>query len=244
MRPGQLHASEVLDAIGGVLPSPPASVLEVGCGRGFLSAALLAAGYAVTAIDPDPDAVTAARELGVSAWEQELAEHDATGYAAVICSRSVHHIPDLTGLAEQLARLLADDGVLVVDEFDRAAVDAPTAAWFYGTRSLLSAAGLTTVDDEPGECQDPLERWQQEHATDPPLHTGAAIQHALHGWFASRQVYRGDGLWVYLCQGLADSDHAGKVAATLRDLEGSLLANQVILPVGLRLSAQCQPPVS
>lgn len=231
-------------AFGGVLPTPPVSVLEVGSGHGFLAAALMAAGYVVTAIEPDPGAVAAARTLGVPAREQALAEHAEAGYAAVICSRSLHHIPDLPAAVDQLARLLADDGVLVVDEFDHAAADAPTAAWFYGTQGLLMATGHAMIDHDLVDCPDPLIRWQQEHATDPPLHTGAQLEHVLRTRFAPQHVYRGDGLWVYLSQWLDDTDHGGEIAAQLRDLERSLLAAGVIVPVGLRLIAEHGPPVS
>jgi methylase of polypeptide subunit release factors len=40
-----------------VLPSPPARVLDVGCGVGALSLEMARAGHDVTAVDPDPSAI-------------------------------------------------------------------------------------------------------------------------------------------------------------------------------------------
>lgn len=224
-------------ALRAVLPAPPVSVLDVGCGHGALAAALRHAGYTVTAIDPNPEAVAACRELGIDAREQELAEVIESGFAAVICSRVLHHLPDLPAAVGQLARLLDANGVLVVDEFDRAAADAPTAAWFYGTRGLLAATGTAVEDDTPPTYPDPLARWQHEHTGDPPLHTGAEVEHALQSAFAVQRAERTDGLWIYLCQDLDDTEHAGQVATHLRDLERCLLATQAIAPVGLRITA-------
>jgi len=45
---------DVLAFVGANLPPPTCRVLEVGAGEGELAAALTAAGYVVTAIDPDP----------------------------------------------------------------------------------------------------------------------------------------------------------------------------------------------
>jgi SAM-dependent methyltransferase len=238
MRPGELHAHEQLAVFEGLLPHPPAPVVEVGCGRGFLAAALSAAGYTVTAIDPDEDAVAAARTLGVPARQVALAEFTGSGFAAVICSRALHHIADLPAAAEHLARILAPDGVLLVDEFDRAGADAATAAWFYGTRALLATAGATICDDDASDLPDPLTRWHDEHTSEPPLHTAAEIRHALQQVFMLQHSERIEGLWIYLCQWLADTDHAGEIAAQLRDVEHSLIATHAIAPVGQRLTGR------
>lgn len=51
----------------GVLPLPPARLLDAGCGAGAVSEWLTSLGYRVTAIDADLDAVTRARAAGVPA---------------------------------------------------------------------------------------------------------------------------------------------------------------------------------
>ncbi|BCJ33759.1 hypothetical protein Athai_12620 [Actinocatenispora thailandica] len=47
-----------------VLPEPPAAICEVGAGLGALSAALVEAGYQVTAVEPDPESAAIAAKRG------------------------------------------------------------------------------------------------------------------------------------------------------------------------------------
>lgn len=234
VRPGELHAAEQIEALRDVLPEPPASVLEVGCGHGELAGKLLAAGYEVTAIDPNPDAVSACQSRGVAARQTTLAEFHGPVFDAVVCSRSLHHIPDLVEASHQLVALLSDTGVLFIDEFDRAAADAATAAWFYGTRRLLTATGAAIEDEDMAVGVDPSAQWRHDHETDPPLHSGAEMLAALQTDLVLRSSRRGEGLWVYLCQWLHDTEQGGRLALELRELEASLLSTEVIVPVGLR----------
>ena len=78
------------------LPPPPCRVLEVGAGEGELAASLAAAGYAVTAIDPDPRGdnvertaladVDPARDLCGSSRDPVAASRlPAEGVAATTC---------------------------------------------------------------------------------------------------------------------------------------------------------------
>jgi 2-polyprenyl-3-methyl-5-hydroxy-6-metoxy-1,4-benzoquinol methylase len=94
----------------GVLPEPPARVLEVGAGDGELAAALRAAGYDVTAIDP---------KAGAGTGVEPTALIDATGaYDAAIAVVSLHHVEPLADSCEHLARLIEPGGVLAIDELD------------------------------------------------------------------------------------------------------------------------------
>ncbi|RAK12008.1 pimeloyl-CoA biosynthesis protein BioC [Salipiger aestuarii] len=97
-------------------------VIDIGCGRGDLAAALVRRGYAVTGVDPSQEALNFARARAPGA-EFLLAGADAipgrTGsYGAAIFMNSLHHIPAAimgAGLQEAM-RLLRPDGVLVVVE--------------------------------------------------------------------------------------------------------------------------------
>ncbi len=176
-----------------VLPAPPARVPDVGCGRGVLAAGLAGQGFDVTAIDPDPEAVAAARERGVAAVEVGLSEYTGGPYDAVIFGRSLHHIPDLNDAVSRAHALLRPGGVLVLDEFARDQADRAAAAFFYGQRSLLAAAdavpGNEPAGDEPFDdgqrLGDPLRWWRYDHDRDPPLHDGAAMLAAVEGRFRS-----------------------------------------------------------
>lgn len=213
-------------------------MLDAGCGQGFLAASLIAAGHDVTAIDPDAEAVAAARALGVPAVQAGLLDLEAEVFDAVIFSRSLHHIEDLAGALDHAARLLDPDGVLVADEFDRDAADGPTAAWFFGTRRLLATAGVAEGAAEDEAPPDPLARWRSAHAGDPPLHRGADMLDAVRSRFDVTSAERVEGLWIYFCQWLADTEHGGEVAEGVRDLERALLSVGVLTPIGLRFTAR------
>src|SRR5207247_9371063 len=86
------HTLRFLDR---VLPTPPARVLEVGCGRGALAARLQARGLEVTALDASPEAVASARALGVQAVAGDFLEFVAEPFDAVLFPRSLHHLASL-----------------------------------------------------------------------------------------------------------------------------------------------------
>lgn len=58
---GTQEKSAWMDVLGTFLPAPPAEVLDVGCGTGFLSVLLVELGYTVTGIDLAEEMLTAAR---------------------------------------------------------------------------------------------------------------------------------------------------------------------------------------
>jgi SAM-dependent methyltransferase len=104
------------------LPPPPARVLEVGAGEGELAAALEGAGYHVVAIDPagEGDVVPVAL--------LDLDEPDAS-FDAAVAVVSLHHIEPFEESCRRLAAVVRPGGTLVVDEFDVARFDEPSAAW-------------------------------------------------------------------------------------------------------------------
>jgi SAM-dependent methyltransferase len=109
-------------------------VLEMGCGDGELALVLADRGYDVLAIDPvAPDGPIFRRVA--------LEELDDPGpFAAVVASRSLHHVGDLGAALDKIAALLAPGGVLLLDEFAPDRLDDPTTDWWYGQRRALAAA--------------------------------------------------------------------------------------------------------
>ena len=114
-----------------ILPSPPATVLEIGCGPlgGFVPA-LVAAGYDAVGVDPEaPDAPGYHR----STFEQY---ESPGGLDAVVACTSLHHVGDLSEVLKRVESLLRDRGTFVVvewawerfDEADREVVLRPPAA--------------------------------------------------------------------------------------------------------------------
>jgi 2-polyprenyl-3-methyl-5-hydroxy-6-metoxy-1,4-benzoquinol methylase len=132
-------------------------VLEVGCGEGDLARALSAAGYDVLAIDPDaPDGAIFRRTT--------IEELDDSGpFAAVVASRSLHHVHDLPTALDKIVRVLAPEGRVVVDEF----------AWERLAPASASAVGLDITE------------WREEHEG---LHTSEAMLRELDERFTRREL--------------------------------------------------------
>ena len=119
-----LHAStrlamELLEKHLGDLPSPPQSTLDVGTGTGILAigAALLGCEN-ITAIDNDPEAVTAATNnitANNSADQIDASNTDLdelTGPYDLILANIIHNT--LVEMAPTLAKLLSSDGILIM----------------------------------------------------------------------------------------------------------------------------------
>jgi len=155
-----------------LLPAAPARILEVGCGRGALAAALADLGFQVTGVDRDAEAVEATTERGVVAIHGDV--HDISGeYDVVLFTRSLHHAENLDGILEHAVRLLADSGQIIIEEFAWERVDHRAAGFLYDNRAMLVAAGLLDADHPSGDL---LDAWIVGHHS---LLQGSAMLAAL-----------------------------------------------------------------
>jgi SAM-dependent methyltransferase len=152
------------------LPPPPARVLEVGCGRGDLARALARSGYRVIAIDPEAPG----GELFRATTLENFA--DADPFHAVVASLALHHVADLSGALDKIARLLRPQGRLILNEhaFDR--LDEPTARWYIEQRAQIRPHASRSLE----ACQ---HEWWDDHAG---LHGYAAMREELDRRFTER----------------------------------------------------------
>jgi len=104
-----------------LLPPPPARVLDVGAGTGFLSLLLAREGYRVTALDLAPGMLAQLRAkaqhrgLGIEIVEANAAEPPRDGYDAVVERHLVWTLPDPRAALEAWRRA-APTGTLVLFE--------------------------------------------------------------------------------------------------------------------------------
>jgi SAM-dependent methyltransferase len=190
--------TDLLAFVRAALPGPPAHVLEIGAGSGELAAALDAAGYRVTAIDP-------VAEDGSHVERATLLEVHGS-FDAALAVVALHHVQPLEASCAHLATLIAPGGRLVIDEIDVTCVDERAAAWWLGQRRAL---GGEEDADPPGL----LER-VREHIQ--PL---SAIREALRPYFAVGEPVPGPYLHRWnLEPGLRDAEEhliaAGQLPAT------------------------------
>jgi SAM-dependent methyltransferase len=181
----------------GVLPPPPARILEIGAGNGELAAALREGGHEVTAIDP-------AAEDGTGVEATSLI--DATGtYDAAVAVVSLHHVEPLEASCARLAELIVPGGVLAIDELDVGRYDERVTAWWLHQRR---AAGHE--DDHTPES---ILEGMRNH-----IHPLDVVREALAPHFALGEPVRGPYLhrW-HLPPGLRESEErligAGRLPA-------------------------------
>jgi SAM-dependent methyltransferase len=182
----------------GVLPDPPARILEIGAGSGELAAALREGGHEVTAIDPGAEDGS-----GVEC----TALIDAAGtYDAAIAVVSLHHVEPLAESCAHLAELLEPGGVLAIDELDIRRYDDRATAWWLHQRR---AAGHD--DDHTPES---ILEGMRNH-----IHPLDHVLEALKPHFALGEPVRGPYLhrW-HLPPGLRETEErligAGRLPAT------------------------------
>ena len=158
------------------LPPPPCRVLEVGAGEGDLATALGEAGYAVTAIDPEP--------RGDNVHAVALGDLDAAAglFAGAVAIRSLHHVHPLESSLQRLAEALTPGGPLVIDEMDVAAFDRRAADWWLRQQAAQGETHQKTAD-----------QLVEEHRAH--LHPLDAILQALTQWFTVGAPVRGP--WLY-----------------------------------------------
>jgi SAM-dependent methyltransferase len=168
-------ADAVTEFVRRSLPPPPARLLEVGAGEGELAAVLADAGYDVVAIDPQAEGDV----LPVALLDLDAPEASFDAALAVV---SLHHVEPLEASYRRLADVVRPGGTLVVDEFDVARFDEPSARWL-------------------------LDRWRetgQERDRDPAdmvaelrahLHSLEAMRATLGEWFELGEVTRDSYLY-------------------------------------------------
>lgn len=243
-----------LDVIGAALP-PGCRVLEVGCGRGEVAAALAGAGHRVTAIDPAlPDDVMAVRNVRFERVALE-AFADQERYDAVAFTASLHHIEALGPALDRAAALLAPGGVIAIDDFDVNAPDDATALWYFELQELFAVAGLyDPARIEGKQTQAPAARWVASHTghsararsvtsgvidKDHHLHAGDVMVEAIRARFDDVTVTGGPYLYRYIAAGLR-GPRAPWVAEAIRDAEKRRIGSGLIKPVGLQITAKAR----
>jgi SAM-dependent methyltransferase len=127
-------------------------------------------GYEVVAIDPDAPKGQLFRAVSLEDFDS------AEPFDAVVASRALHHIPDLPGALEKIARLLWPGGRLILDEHAYDRVDEETARWYLERRAA-------SEPNSPKSLEDCLAEWEADHAD---LHGYAAMRTELDRRFTER----------------------------------------------------------
>jgi SAM-dependent methyltransferase len=145
----------------------PERALDVGGGRGDLAAALVGRGWAVTGVEPSPDACAVARARGVDARVGTLAEVtlETGAYAGAVFQHSLEHVTDPVADLERVAAALEPGGVvsITVPNFGSWQARRFRSRWFHldlprhrvhftasGLRRALERAGFEEIRTHTG----------------------------------------------------------------------------------------------
>jgi SAM-dependent methyltransferase len=190
------------------LPSAPATVLEIGCGRlgGFVPA-LLRGGYDAVGVDPE------APEGPVYHQVQFEQYQSPQPVECVVACTSLHHVDDLGDVLDRVGAALAPDGAVVVVEWAWERFDEATARWCFARLAPPAPAA------EPGWLHRRWDEWAASRkswdescrawTTQEGLHTGQAIVRELDARFDRRLCVLGP----YFFADLADITEADEQAA-------------------------------
>jgi SAM-dependent methyltransferase len=235
----QFETRYTYDFVKRFLPSECQRILEVGCGTGELAARLSKDGYSVVAIDSDPECVAASRSLGVDAHFATWPDFDVGGFAAVLFTRSLHHIHPLDESVRHAAKSLRDSGCVIVEDFAYESVDEKTLRWFTSGLRLLEAAGSLAGNDEFLERvlskTETLKAWRQNHESE--LHTAAQIEARLKKVFC--RVIREDVPYYfrYVARSITAAEKRDAILQAFAKQEGTLSADGSIVALGRRFVA-------
>lgn len=129
-----------------------ATILDVGCGPGYVSLELAREGYHVTGIDVAESAIQIARETlvdnpykdGFGSLEYHAIPFEqASGtYDVVLFSGSLHHFDDPAGVVKRAAEMLNPGGLIICHEPMRDQWDEAAAAQTALIRMLLMLTGF------------------------------------------------------------------------------------------------------
>jgi 2-polyprenyl-3-methyl-5-hydroxy-6-metoxy-1,4-benzoquinol methylase len=115
------YAAELVGLLRANLPSPPASVMDVGGSTGIVSGAVRADfGSAVTVLDPAPDELEVAAAAGmetIAGFAEDFDPVDRRWDLVLLC-QTIDHLLDVRGTLESMRRMTADDGHAFVDVLD------------------------------------------------------------------------------------------------------------------------------
>ncbi len=237
-----LPAEETLRFLDRALPPAPARVLEVGCGDGTIAASLATRGYEVTALD-ESLAISPADAAAPVTWVDQnflFYEGAADGglFDVVLFTRSLHHIAPLDRALDRAAALLRPGGRLLAEEFAYDRVTLPTARWWYDLESILVAAGILTPPDPTFEAvRNPLGRWRQEHAHDPPLPSGHDMLAAVRERFETGPAEEAPYLYRYAHERAISGVAAERAVRQIFEVESRLVRERDIAAAGLRIVA-------
>ena len=229
----------VHDFIHSALEGVTGPIAEIGAGDGVVADRLRNDGFDVVAIDGNPGTAQAATEQGREVLHADWRTWDGGGrapFAALLFTRSLHHIEPIEQATEQMVRL-APGGLVIADEFGYELVDPSGAQLLIDGQAIADAAGVGTKDGMA--VDDPAEAWTRRMSVDHEVTPSDRLLSAIEAVADIEQQISGRFIARMITHGL---DPAHPQAAAVRDLvlaiEDSRIAAGTTAAAGLRIVAR------
>jgi len=175
--------------------------------------------------------------FGVTTTDDAELADITESFDAVVASHVLSSVLSLEETIRHASRLLAPNGRLIVDDLDLAAPDTITLRWFHDVVELLSVAGIYAEDRVHPRHAEPLVRWREGMQRDGILHSGTAMRVAISAHFMIRELRRVEYFYHHISHGLAADPRGAAITSHLRGVERRLIANDTLMPIGLRIVA-------
>jgi SAM-dependent methyltransferase len=160
----ELTYGEMFRLINRLVSGDNLRILEVGCGRGYLSLELARRGHDLLGIDLNEQAIRVAYQTrntdpynsGRGKLEYQVSDfavwNNTDGeFDLVIFNRVLHHIPQSAKALEKVRSLLGRNGRIICVEYAYDRFDHRSATWFYHIQSALEEAGWFKSDTNISE---------------------------------------------------------------------------------------------
>jgi SAM-dependent methyltransferase len=119
-----------------VRPQPGGRILDIGCGRGHLVAAMQARGFDAHGIDVNPQAAEVGIADQIHTMSADRLEFPDASFDAVVSFHAVEHIPPLDAALSEIRRVVKPEGLVMLvypAEPFRGAFAIPTSVVLHGT---------------------------------------------------------------------------------------------------------------
>jgi 2-polyprenyl-3-methyl-5-hydroxy-6-metoxy-1,4-benzoquinol methylase len=214
-------------------------LLEVGCGKGHLAAALASKGLYVRGVDVSEEAIAETRARGIDCIQADFLAYEDKPFDILLFARSLHHISPVDLTVEKAAALLMLNGVLLVEDFGADRADAAALSWLAQKKSKAMSVGLCQNTDRHQEATSgSLEKWKSYYYEKHRIADSQIMLKAVQRVFSDVQVETAPYLYRYLLD-IVGSGAAG--LAFIQDAleeEKSLIAEDKIAAVGWRLACR------
>jgi SAM-dependent methyltransferase len=246
----ELTYGEMFRLISKLVSGNKLSILEVGCGRGYLSLELARRGHDLLGIDVNEESIRIAYQtMNTDPYSSARGslEYQVSDFAIwnnadrkfdlVIFNRALHHIPQPAKALEKVRSLLGPEGGIICVEYAYDQFDRRSATWFYHIRRILEQVGWfksdTKLTDNLGASVGQVMAEWQAHGRKERLNPFASMYGPLKGLFEENHFsWEPYIFWdIIMDMRVPSTDNEMAFARSLSAMERALIERDAIGPV-------------